>query len=231
MKVLFTILLLVMPTALHAGIYQIHQETKEYWFEQFDKITSLHISHHGDLQSCAEANKIHHCHSFLKAGSDIEQIDDKGMTPFLTAVHYGSFEAAIYLVSQGANPEARDNRGWNAHHLIVANHPSTHIWWAHRLGVPVDQPDAKGWTPLFLAAASGQSRHLEMLLKLNADPNTQDFISGITALMIASWTGNDVAVALLFRLSNPDIELKDSNGNQALHFAADQENPMGFPVF
>jgi len=78
-----------------------------------------------------------------------------------------------------------------------------------------------GFTPLMVAAVSGQVNLCEALLDFDADPNnTTD--TGRTALMLCMYKGkNDVAELLMQR--GASRELRDRNDSCAIHFAVDGE--------
>lgn len=82
----------------------------------------------------------------------------------------------------------------------------------------VNAVDAKGFTPLVLAAYNEQPEIVDFLLANGADINTQD-TAGNTALMGVCFKGyKDIAKSLID--AGADVNLRNSNGAPALTFAA-----------
>lgn len=52
--------------------------------------------------------------TFIKGGADLEAKDKTGLTPLLTAAHFGLAFRVKEFISLGANIYARDNNGKNA---------------------------------------------------------------------------------------------------------------------
>ena len=59
----------------------------------------------------------------------------------------------------------------------------------------VDQPDARGWTPLYWASQFGHSQVVTILIENGAKANRKTK-EGITPLFIASKYGHDMVVSL-----------------------------------
>lgn len=82
----------------------------------------------------------------------------------------------------------------------------------------INAPDAKGYTPLIIAAYNNQPAIVELLLKQGADPDAQD-ASGNTALMGAAFRGYPAIVQMLID-AGADVNLRNGQGAPALTFAA-----------
>ncbi|MEL6131997.1 MAG: ankyrin repeat domain-containing protein, partial [Bacteroidota bacterium] len=87
----------------------------------------------------------------------------------------------------------------------------------------VNQPDARGFYPLVLAAYYDQAEMVALLLQLGADPEVKDG-SGNTALMGASFKGFTASVETLIT-NGAQIDNQNAEGATALAFASmfDQE--------
>jgi ankyrin repeat protein len=87
----------------------------------------------------------------LRAGADINAEGRDGLAPLVQAVRFNRLDAARALLKAGASPRARDRSGDGL--LMVAiqdNHPlMLSLLLEH--GLPADQPDANGLSPLYWA--------------------------------------------------------------------------------
>ena len=82
----------------------------------------------------------------------------------------------------------------------------------------VNAVDAKGYTPLIIAAYNNQPELTAFLLEQGADPDAQD-AAGNTALMGVSFKGyTDIARQLVE--AGADVNVRNSSGAPALTFAA-----------
>jgi hypothetical protein len=82
----------------------------------------------------------------------------------------------------------------------------------------VNAVDAKGFTPLILAAYNEQPAIVDFLLANGADVNARD-VAGNTALMGVCFKGyKDIAKKLMD--AGADVNVRNSNGAPALTFAA-----------
>lgn len=81
----------------------------------------------------------------------------------------------------------------------------------------VNAKDARGYSPLMLAAYSGSLEAAQLLLQVGADPDTAD-VAGNSALMGAAFKGNVYMIDVLLKKgANPDLR---NNANMtALDFA------------
>lgn len=180
------------------------------------------VSGESPLHQCARNNQIHQCIRLIGTGQDLEARNDLGQTPFLVAVQEGHLRLSLYFYFKKADVKAQDIFGRTAFHYVVSYHKSIFVSWLEISGSDLDQVDNRGWSPLFLAAAQGKSGHVKRLLKRGANPDFQEHITGMTALMVASWLGREKTLERLLE-SQADQLLTDHNGNSALHYAADQD--------
>ena len=95
---------------------------------------------------------------------------------------------------------------------------------AHR--ADPNEREGHGWTPLVLAARTGQVGMARVLLEAGADPNLMDSLytrPGWTPLMNAVHTGQIKSVQVLIE-AGVDANLKSSNGTTALMLATGEES-------
>lgn len=82
----------------------------------------------------------------------------------------------------------------------------------------INASDAKGYTPLIIAAYNDQKEVVDLLLEKGALPDSQD-ISGNTALMGAAFRGHIEIVRRLLA-AGADVNARNGQGAPALTFAA-----------
>lgn len=87
------------------------------------------------------------------------------------------------------------------------------------LGVDVNGRDARGFTPLILAAYGGHAATVEALLAAKADPCLPDTAQGNTAQMGVAFKGNDAIAARLLKTKCP-VDARNKAGQTALMMAA-----------
>ena len=88
-----------------------------------------------------------------------------------------------------------------------------------KAGANINAHDARGFTPLILAAYNGQSAMVDTLLAHDADPCRADLGQGNTAQMGVAFKGNDALAARLLK-TNCDVNARNKVGQTALMMAA-----------
>ncbi|KAF4953661.1 hypothetical protein FSARC_12346 [Fusarium sarcochroum] len=155
---------------------------------------------------------------------DKSNINHKEMLNGLTALHAaidnGHESVASSLIERGATLSIRDNDGWSALHFSV-RHGRTHL--VSKLleeGAAIDVRDDQGWTTLHFASHFADAVMTNNLLEKGAMKiiNCEDE-KGRTALHVASKKGNESVVKLLLD-KKANVDLRDRDGNTALHLAA-----------
>eukprot|EP00742_Colponemidia_sp_Colp-10_P022654 GILJ01026813.1.p1 GENE.GILJ01026813.1~~GILJ01026813.1.p1 ORF type:complete len:281 (+),score=26.44 GILJ01026813.1:350-1192(+) len=86
-------------------------------------------------------------------------------------------------------------------------------------GEDVNALDALGWAPLHIATDCEQVAAAELLLRLNADPDSKQRDSGRSALHLASQRGHSSIVNLLIT-NGADVNIVDEAGWTPLHDVA-----------
>ena len=109
----------------------------------------------------------------LNAGADPYAARDGGFTPLTIACQNGHSEAVRVLLDAGVDVTTTSQDG-NVlsclHYAAWYNHPTlVDVLLAH--GAPVDQPMAKGASPLFIACENGHTEVARKLLDAGADPH------------------------------------------------------------
>lgn len=86
-------------------------------------------------------------------------------------------------------------------------------------GADVDAYEARGFTPLILAAYNGQAEAVEALIKAGADPCKPDLNQGNTAQMGVAFKGDDRIAARLLK-EKCNVDARNKAGQTALMMAA-----------
>ncbi|WP_052507687.1 ankyrin repeat domain-containing protein [Sphingomonas hengshuiensis] len=88
-----------------------------------------------------------------------------------------------------------------------------------KLGADLNGHDARGFTPLILAAYNGHADTLEALIAAGADPCLPDTGQGNTAQMGVAFKGNAAIAARLLK-AGCDVDARNKAGQTALMMAA-----------
>lgn len=155
----------------------------------------------------------------LQAGAEIDTSTAADTSPVILAAKYGHKEVVLRLIpeciSHGGAIKLMDDivytalsRGYGDIVEAIVN-----------AGLIVEFKGNKQFSSLFLeAAASGQSKLIEIMLRHGADVNVTDE-AGKTPLMLAVESGHKEIVELLIR-QNAAIDMRDQHGHTALFRAA-----------
>jgi ankyrin repeat protein len=133
-------------------------------------------------------------------------------------------ETALYALTQGADPAARESDGTTALHY-AAHHGLAPL--VEQLLRSKADPNARnefGSTPLAEAATVGDARVVGLLLKAGADVEARN-PEGQTALMVVARTGRVDAAQLLLKAGAKVNAREDWGGQTALMWAAAQSQP------
>ncbi|XP_062897896.1 ankyrin repeat and death domain-containing protein 1A-like isoform X1 [Mobula hypostoma] len=149
----------------------------------------------------------------------VDAEDKFGMTPVLLAASHGNLSTLQTLAKAGATLTARNRLGQTLLHCAaVQGHPSVIRYVVEDLeGIPVDDPDQNGKTPLLLAAESGHSDVLSLLCELGCDLQAVDKESN-SALHLATRRGH--AELLSFLTSAICSDAQNQDGLAPLHLAS-----------
>ena len=133
----------------------------------------------------------------IEAGVDVNSLDEGRRTALLMAAFNGHTRIVKLLLDNGASVEHRDLAGRTAllYASTGANDETVRV--LLEAGAEPNVTDkGEGFTPLMHAAAEGQAKVVQTLLKHNADPTLRD-VDGDTALDFATQNGHDNVVRLL----------------------------------
>lgn len=136
----------------------------------------------------------------LERGADPNRSARNSGTPLASAITFGYPEVAQALIDGGANVHLTEDTGVNLLHWAAITDRAELIPVLAAAGVPLNDFDYKGFTPVMYAASvdHGDTRTLRALLDAGADPNvpTDD---GLTALQEAVKLGHEQMADVLRR--------------------------------
>ena len=95
-------------------------------------------------------------------------------------------------------------------------------------GTPCDQPDSRGYCPLYLAASNGHAQAVQSLLSAKASPHTREPDDGVSPLHRAAAGGHAATVRPLVK-GGAEVDAKDDYGCTPLHTALESA-PDGPPT-
>ncbi len=147
-------------------------------------------------------------------------------SPLIDAVKAGNRTAAIALISQKADVNARESDGTTALQWAAHNNDADLVDRLLKAGADAKAKNQFGATPMSEAAFNANTAIIDSLLKAGADPDSPS-ADGQTALMLIARSSN-VAAAKLLLEHGAHVNAKESQKEQtALMWAsAEHQGPM-----
>jgi len=189
-----------------------------------DQLTSIHQGS-GDcpIHVAARHGLLDNVESLLDAGVDVDCQNRDGCMALHIAVLNSDCALAGLLLARGADSSLPDDRGNNPLHIaakqghfqmfkmLLAN-PTTNIW----------LKNSDGFLPIHVAAKAGQTNIVQLLCSVdlkNVNVLTEHRRGEVqqAPLHLAAEQGHAETVTTLLELFGADVNIKDSNGNTALH--------------
>jgi len=194
--------------ALVAGGADLHARTR-VWYQlentagNTNPIGNFRMAHGGStaLLFAARNGDVATARSLIEAGANVDDVSASGTSALVISAHSGHESLALYLVNQGADPNA-DLAGYTALHAAVLRGQSPLVRALLANGADIEAVVQKG-TPgrrfsadfsirhqavganaFWLAAKYGELGILEMLLQGGADPFVMP-VSGVSSLQAA----------------------------------------------
>ncbi len=174
----------------------------------------------------------------LQHGARPDAPDDLGISPLYLACESGHLDMVRLLVSKGADIHRKANiymnnsrtlfRGRTMLHAAALNDNANLMRYLLSLGLPPDEKDSYGITPLFIASEQGHINTMRVLLDTGASPHVRCSIPSSGSLHVikqrtplhAAIFSNSVKAIDLLVNHGADIDAADSNGITPLHMAA-----------
>jgi len=124
----------------------------------------------------------------LNHGADIHELNESGYSPLHLSAAYGHPKIAQYLLSQGAQVDAREEestpRYYTALHLAAREHNPEVAQVLLKHSADPNARDVEAYTPLHVAARYNSAETAQVLLRGGANVNAQND-NGNTPLAVA----------------------------------------------
>ncbi len=162
-------------TPLHDAIYRKHKDISEFLIAHGAKI-------HGEMSEAYIDKEM--VQLLLDLGADVNQRDERDISPIDQAVMCGSIDVLKLLLDHGANINAKDKDGYTPlHHCANADVAKLLL----EKGAVVDAETKQGITPLCHAIQGSQIKIAEVLILKGANVNARYY--GNTLLHIIAGKG------------------------------------------
>lgn len=181
------------------------------------------------LHLCAMRNLVNPITNLLKFGAIIDQRDQDGHTPAMSAAFHGNLECLLELLRLGASTQERDNAGRTIMHIVAGSERIA----ASQMAILLKQfpclikilndQTYSGETPLHHCAVRGNGEKIHLLLSKGANCSIKDNF-GQTPMYLLLKLHNIACVYLGFiSLLNetPQLSLKDNEGNYPIKLMED----------
>jgi ankyrin repeat protein len=161
--------------------------------------------------------------TLIAKGLDINAMDNQGCTPFLLQCHR-STRLLRFLLSNGADPHAKDNDDQTALHAAASQGQIGVITFLFHVGLPINTTDKSDYTPFTWAVICGQEDAALHLLNLGAKFSSKLLRSRRTLLHVAASLNMSRLVAKFLDtpLLKNCVNEKDKLGFTALELACRQ---------
>ncbi|KAK8917981.1 hypothetical protein H634G_11164 [Metarhizium anisopliae BRIP 53293] len=171
------------------------------------------------LLSAIQSKDVHTAHTLARqSGIDGTALDNMGMSPLLWSVK-SNMPSVTRTLMATTHALHVDKQGRNLiHHAAMADNGEIFPLLV-KMGVPVDEPDKSGRTPLSYAAELDRVAIVKLLLQnTSVDINRADE-TGRTPLSHAAGGGSDQTIELLLGRPGIKVTLAADNGRTPLSYA------------
>ncbi|KAG4442137.1 hypothetical protein IFR05_002350 [Cadophora sp. M221] len=154
-----------------------------------------------------------------KGGEDLEALNKKIETCLFRAVSKGDKDIVQLLLECGADPNARPPGAESPLHIACSNDKKTIVkYLVDTRRVDIDEPNAKGETPLYSAVLRRQKDCIDVLLDAGANPNSRP-LGQDSMLSIAVANDAKAAVRSIVKTGRVRIEELNGKGETPLYVA------------
>ncbi len=175
-----------------------------------------------DLFRVVHAGKVDVLQQMIGQGVEMKVVDADGNSPLQIAIGQEHADLVGPLIAAGVDVNVRNARGLSA--LMIAGQAADARSLALLLDSGADDVPADAWgrTALHHSVLSGCDACVKLLVKSGSDVTRQDR-DGATPLLLALRESPALA-AVLLRVSDAALQLRDKNGRDALWLAASTGN-------
>ncbi|KAL4094820.1 hypothetical protein PRIC1_010473 [Phytophthora ramorum] len=156
--------------------------------------------------------------SLLTDGTNINAMNEVGITPLRLALDSGNTEIAAVLLEHGADMTAGKQYGSSMLHVAVRSGNKEMVQLLLKYGADLSATDGNGSSTLHIAVRSENVEMVKLLLAENADITAKEE-DGSTVLHVAVSSGKSKMLKLLLD-HGAALEARDENNKTALHIAA-----------
>ncbi|KAL4151041.1 hypothetical protein PRNP1_010427 [Phytophthora ramorum] len=160
--------------------------------------------------------------SLLNDGTNINAMNEVGITPLRLALDSGNTEMVAVLLEHGADMTAGKQYDSSMLHVAVRSGNKEMVQLLLKYGADLSATDGNGSSPLHIAVRSKNVEMVKLLLAENADITAKEEDGG-TVLHVAVSSGNSNMLKLLLD-HGAALEARDENNKTALHIAACYRN-------
>jgi hypothetical protein len=128
----------------------------------------------GPLHTAIFNGDINEALKIIDQGVNLNEKNNKGMTPMMMAAMFGFSAVVNYLILKGANMNEKDKDGKTVFMLVIGLGNQTMVELLLNAGAKLNEVDDLGYTPLMIAAITGNYSMMETLLNAGADVNAQN---------------------------------------------------------
>jgi len=182
-----------------------------------------------DIFEAARKGTVQDVKIFVMAGTDVNGTSNtRGKyTPLQEAAYYNpNVDVLKYLVSAGADVNAKDSYSNTPLHMAIKNNSNTKVLKYLVSARNVNTKGKYGNTPLHTAVKSNYNVEiLEYLVSKGADVNEKN-INGYTPLHIAVESNSKVDVLKYLVSKGADVNVKSNLSDTPLHLAASRETNL-----
>jgi ankyrin repeat protein len=197
----------ILSDAMHVGQMSVDgdprivQMLENYRVKQAKPSTDSVDEAETNLLEGAHDGNIEQVIAALKAGAEIEVVDNRGMTPIIWAALRGHQDVVKVLLEKGANINSTNWAGWTPLMQACAQRHEELARFLVEQGADIHMKIKYSGTALIFAAGTGQYELTKFLLDKGADPFVEitgtDDEDGMTALSYAQREGYDDVTKLL----------------------------------
>lgn len=158
--------------------------------------------------------------SLAASGASLNTLTEQG-TPLAAAVKAGEDRIALFLLSEGADPDRASADGVTPLMIAAEEGYRRLVRLLLSAGARVNARDSEGTTPVIRAARNGHLSVVKVLLAAGANVNVSQ---GGRSLLMHIVEGGDLLTAEMLLAAGADVNYRGTNGTTALDLARASNN-------